>query len=79
MKFATNLALAKFLSNQNIKIADYKNMPVITHNSNQAEVIIHSASDNGFGLANIEVCFDRNNKKHSIDFNNLLKRLPANS
>jgi rod shape determining protein RodA len=25
MKFATNLALAKFLSNQNIKIADYKN------------------------------------------------------
>lgn len=25
MKFATNLALAKFLSNQNIKIADYRN------------------------------------------------------
>ena len=25
MKFAANLALAKFLSNQNIKIADYKN------------------------------------------------------
>jgi rod shape determining protein RodA len=25
MKFATNIALAKFLSNQNIKIADYKN------------------------------------------------------
>ena len=58
---------------------NFKNTPVITHNSNNAEVIIQSACDSGFGLGNIEIGFDRNNKKYSIDFNNLLKRSSATS
>ena len=58
---------------------NFKNTPIITHNSKNAEVIIHAASDSGFGLGNIEINFDSNNNKYSIDFNNLLKRLPATS
>ena len=58
---------------------NFKSLPVIKHNSNNEEVIINSGSDNGFGLGNIEICFDRNNKKNSIDFNNLLKRTSVNS
>ncbi len=77
-----DLQLAKKSTHLDIIIGghpvNFKNIPVITHNSSNAEVIIHSASENGFGLANIEVSFDRNYKKHSIDFNNLLQRLPAN-
>ena len=49
--------------------------PVIAHNRWNEEVIIHSAADNGFALGNIEIGFDRNHNKRSVDFNNLLSRV----
>lgn len=52
--------------------------PVVARNSKRGEVIIHHASDNGFGLGNIEVEFDdRTNAKRSVAINNLLTRLPG--
>ncbi len=51
--------------------------PVVSRNSRKAEVIIHSAVDNGFGLGNIEIGYDeRTAARNSLSFNNLLTRLP---
>jgi 2',3'-cyclic-nucleotide 2'-phosphodiesterase (5'-nucleotidase family) len=78
-----DLTLAEKSTNLDIIISghpsNFKSMPVIKHNSNNEEVIINSGSNNGFGLGNIEISFDKNDKKYSIDFNNLLKRSSANS
>jgi len=51
--------------------------PVIAQNKQRAEVIIHHAAHNGFGLGNIEIEFDeRTSAKRSLAINNLLTRLP---
>ncbi len=56
---------------------NHKAFPVVTRNRKKAEVIIHSAVDNGFGLGNIEIEFDEKTaSRKSISFNNLLTRLP---
>lgn len=57
--------------------ANHSPFPAVIKNSNQAEVLIHSAVDNGFGLGNIEIAFDnKTGAKKTIAFNNLLSRLP---
>ncbi|MGQ0826882.1 MAG: rod shape-determining protein RodA [Bacteroidota bacterium] len=56
MKFATNLALAKFLSNQNIKIADYKNT-FITLIIIAVPLLIIKVLQNETGLAIVFVAF----------------------
>jgi len=55
--------------------SNFSKMPVVAHNSKQEEVIIHSATDNGFALGNIEIGFDKDQNKSSIDFNNFLDRV----
>ena len=50
--------------------------PIVIRNRKKEEVIIHSATNNGFGLGNIEIGFDEKmNTKKSLAFNNLLTRL----
>lgn len=56
MKFATNLALAKFLSNQNIKIAHYKNT-FITLIIIAVPLLIIKVLQNETGLAIVFVAF----------------------
>lgn len=56
MKFAVNLALAKFLSNQNIKISDYKNT-IITSLIIGIPLIIIKVLQNETGLAIVFVTF----------------------
>lgn len=57
--------------------SNHSPFPVVTCNSKKEEVIIHSAMENGFGLGNIEIEFDKKTSaKRSVAFNNLLKRLP---
>jgi rod shape determining protein RodA len=56
MKFATNLAIAKFLSNQNIKIADYKNT-FITLLMLGIPMVIIMKLQNETGLAIVFVAF----------------------
>ncbi|MES2591341.1 MAG: rod shape-determining protein RodA [Bacteroidota bacterium] len=56
MKFATNLALAKFLSNQNIKIADYKNT-IITLLLLGVPLLIIKVLQDETGLAIVFVAF----------------------
>lgn len=56
MKFATNLAIAKFLSNQNIKIADYKNT-LITLLMLGIPMVIIMKLQNETGLAIVFVAF----------------------
>jgi len=56
MKFAANLALAKFLSNQNIKIADYKNT-FITLIIIAVPLLIIKVLQNETGLAIVFVAF----------------------
>lgn len=52
-------------------------LPIISRNSQRAEVIIHHAANNGFGLGNIELEFDdKNSTKRFVAINNLLTRLP---
>lgn len=56
MKFATNLALAKFLSNQNIKITEYKNT-IITLLMVLVPLVIIKQLQNETGLAIVFVTF----------------------
>ena len=56
MKFATNLALAKFLSNQSIKIADYKNTLIALIIIGVPLIIIKQLQDET-GLAIVFVAF----------------------
>jgi len=44
--------------------------PVVALNSNQAEVIIHSASGNSFDCGKIEIDFDEQGRKNHISFAN---------
>jgi hypothetical protein len=60
--------------------ANHTPFAVVARNKERAEVIIHHAADNGFGLGNIEVEFDAaTNAKRCIGINNLLTRLPENT
>jgi hypothetical protein len=42
--------------------------PIVALNSNNAEVIIHSASGNSFALGKIEISFDEWGKKNQVSF-----------
>jgi 2',3'-cyclic-nucleotide 2'-phosphodiesterase (5'-nucleotidase family) len=42
--------------------------PIVALNSNNAEVIIHSASGNSFALGKIEISFDELGKKNQVSF-----------
>ena len=46
--------------------------PVVALNSNNSEVIIHSALGNSFECGNIEIDFDRQGRKNQISFGNQL-------
>jgi len=48
--------------------------PVIALNSNNSEVIIHSASGNSFVCGKIEIDFDRQGRKNNISFANHLSK-----
>ncbi|MBK6826970.1 MAG: hypothetical protein IPG86_08910 [Chitinophagaceae bacterium] len=54
--------------------------PYIARNSHRGEVIIHHATNNGFGLGSIEVSFDpKTPAKCAVAINNHLSRLPENA
>jgi rod shape determining protein RodA len=71
MKFATNLAIAKFLSNQNIKIADYKNT-LITLLMLGIPMIIIMKLQNETGLAIVFVAFIFTLYREGLSVNYLL-------
>jgi rod shape determining protein RodA len=71
MKFATNLALAKFLSNQNIKIADYKNT-FITLLLIGVPLIIIKVLQDETGLAIVFVAFIFTLYREGLSVNYLL-------
>ena len=71
MKFATNIALAKFLSNQNIKIADYKNT-FITLLFIGVPLIIIKALQDETGLAIVFVAFIFTLYREGLSVNYLL-------
>jgi len=53
--------------------------PVVALNSDNAEVIIHSASGNSFEYGNIEIDFDEQGRKNQISFeDHLSKNITAN-
>lgn len=54
--------------------------PYIARNTHRGEVIIHHATNNGFGLGSIEIAFDKNTAaKSTVAINNHLSRLPENA
>ncbi|MDF2435899.1 MAG: rodA [Bacteroidota bacterium] len=71
MKFATNLAIAKFLSNQNIKIADYKNTFVTLLMLGVPMIIIMKLQDET-GLAIVFVAFIFTLYREGLSVNYLL-------
>jgi rod shape determining protein RodA len=71
MKFATNLAIAKFLSNQNIKIADYKNT-IITLLMLLVPLVIIMKLQNETGLAIVFVAFIFTLYREGLSVNYLL-------
>jgi rod shape determining protein RodA len=71
MKFATNLAIAKFLSNQNIKIADYKNT-IITLLMLGVPLIIIMKLQDETGLAIVFVAFIFTLYREGLSVNYLL-------
>lgn len=71
MKFATNLAIAKFLSNQNIKIADYRNT-IITLLMLGVPMIIIMKLQNETGLAIVFVTFIFTLYREGLSVNYLL-------
>ncbi len=71
MKFAANLALAKFLSNQNIKIADYKNTFVSLLLIGVPAIIIMKLQDET-GLAIVFVAFIFTLYREGLSVNYLL-------
>jgi rod shape determining protein RodA len=71
MKFATNLAIAKFLSNQNIKIADYKNT-IITLLLLFIPMLIIMKLQNETGLAIVFVAFIFTLYREGLSVNYLL-------
>jgi len=71
MKFATNLAIAKFLSNQNIKIADYKNT-IITLLMLAVPMVIIMKLQNETGLAIVFVAFIFTLYREGLSVNYLL-------
>jgi rod shape determining protein RodA len=71
MKFATNLAIAKFLSNQNIKIADYKNTFITLLMLGVPMVIIMKLQDET-GLAIVFVAFIITLYREGLSVNYLL-------
>jgi rod shape determining protein RodA len=71
MKFATNLAIAKFLSNQNIKIADYKNT-FITLLMLGIPMVIIMKLQNETGLAIVFVAFIFTLYREGLSVNYLL-------
>jgi rod shape determining protein RodA len=71
MKFATNLAIAKFLSNQNIKIADYKNTFITLLMLGIPMVIIMKLQDET-GLAIVFVAFIFTLYREGLSVNYLL-------
>jgi rod shape determining protein RodA len=71
MKFATNLAIAKFLSNQNIKIADYKNT-IITLLMLFVPMVIIMKLQNETGLAIVFVAFIFTLYREGLSVNYLL-------
>lgn len=54
---------------------NFSALPVIARNSKREEVIIHSATDNGFALGSIEIAFAKDQTKRSVNINNLLTRI----
>ncbi|MBL0145736.1 MAG: hypothetical protein IPP48_08220 [Chitinophagaceae bacterium] len=56
-------------------LSNFSAYPFVAQNTNKAEVIIQSATDNGFALGNIEIEFDNTLAKKSIAINNLLTRI----
>ena len=71
MKFATNLALAKFLGNQNIKIADYKNT-IITLILIGVPLLIIKVLQDETGLAIVFVAFIFTLYREGLSVNYLL-------
>jgi rod shape determining protein RodA len=71
MKFATNLAIAKFLSNQNIKIADYRNTIITLLMLGIPMVIIMKLQDET-GLAIVFVAFIFTLYREGLSVNYLL-------
>lgn len=71
MKFATNLALAKFLSNQDIKISDYKNT-IITLTFLLVPMFIIKVFQNETGLAIVFVAFIFSLYREGLSVNYLL-------
>jgi len=71
MKFATNLAIAKFLSNQNIKIADYRNT-IITLLMLLVPMVIIMKLQNETGLAIVFVAFIFTLYREGLSVNYLL-------
>lgn len=71
MKFAANLALAKFLSNQNIKIADYKNT-IITLLIIGIPLVIIKVLQDETGLAIVFVAFIFTLYREGLSVNYLL-------
>lgn len=71
MKFATNLAIAKFLSNQHIKIADYKNT-IITLLMLFVPMVIIIKLQNETGLAIVFVTFIFTLYREGLSVNYLL-------
>ena len=71
MKFATNLALAKFLSNQSIKIADYKNTLIALIIIGVPLIIIKQLQDET-GLAIVFVAFIFTLYREGLSVNYLL-------
>jgi rod shape determining protein RodA len=76
MKFATNLAIAKFLSNQNIKIADYRNTIITLLMLFVPMVIIMKLQDET-GLAIVFVAFIFTLYREGLSVNYLLLGLVA--
>lgn len=71
MKFATNLALAKFLSNQNIKITEYKNT-LITLLIIVVPLLIIKVLQNETGLAIVFIAFIFTLYREGLSVNYLL-------
>jgi rod shape determining protein RodA len=71
MKFATNLAIAKFLSNQNIKIADYRNT-IITLLMLFVPLVIIMKLQDETGLAIVFVAFIFTLYREGLSVNYLL-------
>lgn len=71
MKFATNLAIAKFLSNQNIKIADYRNTIITLLMLGIPMIIIMKLQDET-GLAIVFVAFIFTLYREGLSVNYLL-------